>query len=344
MKRHIALEGDRKWFSNHITELQSEALSAIDKMASYYGPCALSGGETYEVNTTTNKNKFRAGLVVLWVQEKLQWMVMPLNDTGLISGYNTTRYVIPSKTNIQGEYRMGAGLIAEQYEAIVVSSQPSGSSNGYITIPSCVARIPDLMQALNLINAQRNIFAKHIHQHSDIEETISVFNTLKPNLCWLFDGGFVINIGKPDLNIYGQLRFGTHGVEHREARPSQGSQQWSPWVSFAAPKQSIDVTVSSYRISPGFEARASKHDGYVNLNFFGTIMSDEDTPDVLISLLNVAPISTITLFQPLTPINLSSVIYRKLYVRQSGYNTSIQMDTTNLRDLSFSLNITFEYV
>ncbi|MDY0281626.1 MAG: hypothetical protein RBR35_13830 [Salinivirgaceae bacterium] len=341
MKRHIALEGDRKWFSNHMAELQSEALSAIDKMASYYGPCALSGGEVYAVDTAANKNRFRSGLVVLWVVEKLQWMVMPLSDLQFVSGYNRVRYVVPSKTNIQGEYRMGAGLIAEQYEAVVVDVLPSGSSNGYITIPPSAVRVPDLMQAMDIMNTQRSIFAKHVHQHSLIEETLFNFDNFSPGLCWSYDNGFVINLGNSNLGYFSQLKFSSNGLEVRESKFHLGSYHWLPWVKMSSSKQIIDTEVSSLLISSGYNVRASKHDGYVTLNFYGRIAIDEDIPQSLILLRNVTPITNLTLLQPV--IKNEIIVPRELHIRTSGYDTSIRMDTTRLFDYSFSLNITFEH-
>lgn len=87
--------------------------------------------------------------------------------------------------------------------------------------------------------------------------------------------------------------------------------------------------------------RASKHDGYVTLNFYGRIATDEDTPGSLILLQNVAPITNLTMLQPV--IKNEIIVPRELHIRTSGYDTSIRMDTTRLFGYSFSLNITFEH-
>lgn len=178
MIRHIAKQGERLWFSDHFTELQSEPLQAIDKLASYYGPCALAGGQVYDVVPSEDKNRFTEAIVVLFVPDENQYMVMPLKDEGYEYGLGKTRYVVVEKTDILGRYKMGEDVIAYRYRAIIQESTPitgANRENTYITIPANASHIPDVLDKLEAKLILRNAFALYSHTHDIADEVMDIF-------------------------------------------------------------------------------------------------------------------------------------------------------------------------
>ena len=350
MKRQVALEGDRKWYSDHMVELQSEALTAIDKMAAYYGPCALSGGEVYEVDSAGNRNKFKSGLVVLWVAERSQWMVMPLNDNGYVPGYNSTRYLTPSKINVLGEYRMGQDVIAEQYEAVVVSSRPTGSSLGYITIPSRAERITDVLNRLVQKNNTRGLLASVDHSHTGLKISNDGNNNLG-TFYYYYDNGLIINLGK--LSEAGhfsqgdniQVRFTISGIQFRFLEMTVEGARWSSWEDLATTKSAASVIPSIHIGTSNYNARALRHDGFTTLNIRATIIRESRISESLLTVTGCAPSEVIILHQPLiNSSNYGQVVYRDLRISASGQDAVISIDTNSLQGYAFSLNLTYEHV
>lgn len=176
MIRHISKQGERLWYSDHFTALQSEPLKAIDKQASYFGPCALAGGKVYDIVAAENKNRFTSALVVLYLEDEDQYMVMPLEDNGYVPGLDQTRYVVAEKTPIQGDYKLGADVIAHRYRAVIQTTTPATGGNTYIAVPANADHIPDMLDRLEEKLVLRNTFALYSHTHDIAGEVINIFD------------------------------------------------------------------------------------------------------------------------------------------------------------------------
>lgn len=349
MKRQIALEGDRKWYSDHMVELQSEALAAIDKIASYFGACALAGGEAYEVDTVNNQNKFTEAMVVLYVTEEAKWMVMPLPDNGFIGNYSQGRWIVAQKQDVMGEYRLGSDVIAHNYTAKFVLSSPAGAADTYIYVPGNSARVPDLLQMLSNKNLTRSLFAAANHSHDKITSKSSGYDDFVDGLYCGDNDGIFINIGKTagiDFNNqFHQLKFAYNGIQIRSSFLSVGGPTWTNWSYITKSKGSIAATRGSDISAANYRARATSSNGLATVNLFASIASESNVNIPLITLSNAAPVSEIRILQPLVSnSDYSHVTYRDLYISPSGDDAIIRMDTDLLVNYSFSLNLTYEMV
>lgn len=168
MKRQIVLPGDKYWLTGDFVELQSEVFKALDKAFGHWAPCAVSGCQTTLVIAGENKNRFSDGLVVLYVAAESKYMVMPYNDDGYVSGYNTERYVTYEKTNVIGEYRIGNDVVAHDYKAVVTLTQPSGENREYITIPREPTHIPNINDAIAEIMVDMELYSPLGHNHEGL--------------------------------------------------------------------------------------------------------------------------------------------------------------------------------
>lgn len=347
MKRQIALEGDRKWYSDHMVELQSEALAAIDKMASYYGPCALSGGEVYGIDTANNQNKFTDAMVVLYVTAEAKWMVMPLPDNGFIGNYSQGRWIVAQKQDVMGEYRLGSDVIAHNYTARFVLSAPGGASGTYIYLPANSARVPDLIQMLANKNATRSLFAQADHSHNTINRFEGPIHNFNNKVYFSYDDGFVVNLagrnGLDGQDSYGQLRVTNDAIYLRYSFNSYEGIAWSNWLALADIKRNVSFSKSSKISSANYSVSASRRNGYVTINIFATIASESTGSEALITLRDVAPKNEVRIIQPLVSgSGYTQAKYRDLYISPSGNDAIIRMDTNQLVNYSFSINLTYE--
>jgi hypothetical protein len=123
MKRHIHNPGGRKWFNDHIIELQSEAFKAIDAIASIHGAFVISGcGVTVGVDGTT----IAPGIVCL--RHSGTYKVMPFAGA-LVEDTVTTYYIKPQSTAINGDYVNPVDpIIAYNIEAVITAIVPAGTS------------------------------------------------------------------------------------------------------------------------------------------------------------------------------------------------------------------------
>lgn len=154
MKRHVSNTGGRKWFSDHMTELQSESLKAVDQFAGAFGQCALFGCEIYDVDTGANTYKISDGLVVLKCDDGVM-RVMPFIDSGAIANYNQVQTIVVQKTAIAGQYENPSDTtIAYNYEAVVVQGDQTGSGESQddgegILIPANATSVKSYYDLLN---------------------------------------------------------------------------------------------------------------------------------------------------------------------------------------------------
>lgn len=342
MKRHIALEGDRKWFSNHLVELQSEALGAVDKISAFYGACALSGGVAYQIDVIHNQNKFTEAMVVLYVQEESKWMVMPLRDDGFVGNYDQDRWVVAQKQDIIGEYKLGSNVIAHDYTAEFVFTDPELSNGEAIFVPAKSSRIPDMFDMLNVINNTRMHFASFDHNHdslnlkSDVDAVIDEFYVIG-------DGNRkIINFGLRSGLEYEQYSFEGGIIKRRIATVSAPGEPylWGSWLEVSSPTKIITISRSDHISTINYSARAYSHNGLLTININATIERESNVNEALLTLIGIEPLYEVKLTQPLFNSNYTSVIYRDLYISKSDGHTIIRMDTDVLRDFKFDLNLT----
>lgn len=123
MKRHLQTQGTRKWYGEHLIELQDEALKAIDAMASTLGACVISGCEIYDIED--NDFKMTDGLIALPCSDG-KMRIMPYVDDKVITGYNEDLYLISSYVDIIGEYLNPIStVIAKNWTAVWNNTEPS---------------------------------------------------------------------------------------------------------------------------------------------------------------------------------------------------------------------------
>lgn len=123
MKRHLQTQGTRKWYGEHLVELQDETLKAIDAMASTLGACVISGCEIYSIEG--DNFRMTDGLVALPCADgKIR--IMPYIDNAVISGYFAIKYLVSSQSDVLGEYLNPIStVIAKNWKAVWSNTEPS---------------------------------------------------------------------------------------------------------------------------------------------------------------------------------------------------------------------------
>ena len=113
MKRHVQLQGIRKWSGDDLLELQSEPLRVTDDFFAQWGNCVICG-------CATSSNAIGAGLV------SIGGLTLPLAATAVSSW---PIYLVAAETHIQRDYADDVVRdIAVNRYAKVLTSQPSGVS------------------------------------------------------------------------------------------------------------------------------------------------------------------------------------------------------------------------
>lgn len=147
MIRHLTNEGNRKWYSDHLCELQSESLKAIDNLAAHFGACVLSGCEIY--NVSGDNFRISDGLIVVGCSDR-KWRVVPYSDDTVLTGFNSHGALVPSKTDIHGEYQNPINtVIAENwyssYSGVPLADTPTRKA-GATSFPRLSDKIKEFLE------------------------------------------------------------------------------------------------------------------------------------------------------------------------------------------------------
>ncbi len=132
MKRHVTYPGNRKWYSDHLVELQSESFKVLDAFLGEFGDCIVTGVNVENYNATTHQATLSAGFVSLLCADSVRRVMFYHGGdnvtfkSGEAMNYGESDYyIVPEKTEIIGEYQNPINpVIAEQYSAVVVYSIP----------------------------------------------------------------------------------------------------------------------------------------------------------------------------------------------------------------------------
>ncbi len=129
MKRHVQLEGVRKWAGDHLLELQSEPLQVLDRFFGQYGPYVLQGCEVTPAVEGNELFDVAPGLVVLAGKDRNNddaVMVVPFaGGTGFpLPLYLTLAWDIRRHEYVSG----GVKPIAYDYYAAGSTVQPAAGT------------------------------------------------------------------------------------------------------------------------------------------------------------------------------------------------------------------------
>ncbi len=132
--------GQVKWYSDHLQQLQSEPIKAIDNLFAYFPSCVLSG---CQVVTTTIK----PGLIsFVWTDTGVEkTMVVPFDGA---SGVVFPKYFILEKTNVMRVYENGGSKVfSESYKAVLSDTVPANTPSIQIQSSGATVRLLDAFQS-----------------------------------------------------------------------------------------------------------------------------------------------------------------------------------------------------
>lgn len=171
MKRHVQQKNEiRKWYGDHLTELQSESLSAIDAIASHFGTCVLQGCTIYDVSDSSFR--MSDGILSLICEDGVARTVR-YNDTNVVP--YSVQYLNGVKTDVIGEYENPSNtVIAEDWAAVF--SETGTSDKGLFLGDLSIDNLPNIKR-----------LSYKIKEYLDIESIMPFKNSLSSNMNALND-------------------------------------------------------------------------------------------------------------------------------------------------------------
>lgn len=149
MKRHIQLEGVRKWAGDHLLELQGEPLAVLDKFFGQFGSYILKGCEVTANVDDPDLYDVASGLVVLEGKDRNgddAVMVVPFAG---VTGEPLPLYLTLAWSVRQGEYVTGGMKpIAYDYHAAASTVEPD-EGTAYLLFNADTPRFVDAIQDEN---------------------------------------------------------------------------------------------------------------------------------------------------------------------------------------------------
>ncbi|MFN4249046.1 MAG: hypothetical protein ACK4EY_15060 [Flavipsychrobacter sp.] len=142
MKKHINKAGVKHWYGNHLVDLQTEPLDAIEALLSNYGAFIVSGCEVTPNAGTPANFDIAPGIVAIDHADGFK-----VARFAGVTNSSTLGYLSIDKTPIAGTYDSGSDDIAEDYTAEFTAGAAPNSSNLYLPITDPLSSIPRTFSA-----------------------------------------------------------------------------------------------------------------------------------------------------------------------------------------------------